>query len=382
MNGLYHLELSQKTSNNLSLSFLSSSNKYTIWLYRLRLGHPSFKVLKVMFSYLFQGSDISEFHCKTCELAKPIRVSFPISNKRSSHPFHLIHSHIWGPLTIPDVSGACWFISLIDDGTRVTWIFLLKQKSDVSIFIPNFHSIVQKQFRVQIKSFRIDNARDYFNQILSPYFQSQGILHDSSCVNTPQQNGVAERKNRHLLNTTQALLFQRNAPKSYWGEVVLTATYLINRILSRVLDNKSPVEVLKSFYAHFRTSNRLTHRVFRCTAFVHVHSQHRDKLDPRAIKCVFLGYSSTQKGYKCYNPSTKKFYISTDATFTENRPFFPKYSLQGEISMMEDSLCESFEPLDLPHVSTHGDEEPESPNSTTEPVSSPVPASLTHNFPQ
>ena len=149
-----------------------------------------------------------------------------------------------------------------------------------------------------------------------------------------------------------------------------------------MLDNKSPVKVLKSFYPHFRTSNGLTPRVFGCTAFVYVHNQHRDKLDPRAIKCVFLGYSSTQKGYKCYNSSTIKFYISADVTFTENKPFFPKSSLKGEISMMENNPCESFEPLNLPHVSTHGDEKPESPNSTTEPMSSPVPASVTHNFPQ
>ncbi|RVX16318.1 Retrovirus-related Pol polyprotein from transposon TNT 1-94 [Vitis vinifera] len=194
------------------------------------------------------------------------------------------------------------------------------------------------------------------------HLRKLGILHDLSCVNTPQQNGVAERKNGHLLNTTRALLFQGNVPKSYWGEVVLTATYMINRIPSRVLDNKSPIKILKSFYPHFRTSNELTPRVFGCTTFVHVHSQHRDKLDPRAIKYVFLGYSSTKKGYNCYNPSTIKFYISADVTFTENKPFFPKSSLQWEISMMEDSPCESFEPLDIPHVSTH--------------------ASVTHNFPQ
>ena len=207
-NGLYHLESSQKVRSNLPLSFLSSSNKDTIWLYHLRLGHPSFRVLKVMFPHLFQGLDISEFHCDICELAKHTRVSFPISNSRSSLPFHLIHSDIWGPSTIPNVSGARWFVSLIDDCTRVTWLFLLKQKSDVGIVVPNFHSMVQNQFGVKIKSFRTDNARDYFNQILSPYFQSQGIIHESSCVNTPQQNGMAERKNGHLLNTTRALLFQ------------------------------------------------------------------------------------------------------------------------------------------------------------------------------
>ena len=179
-----------------------------------------FKVLKVIFPYLFQGSDISKFHCETCELAKHIRVSFPISNK-SSHHFHLIHSDIWGPSTIPNVSRARWFVSLIHDCTQVTWIFLLKQKYDVSIVILNFHSMAQNQFRVQIKSFRTDNARDYFNKILSPYFQSQGILHDSSCVNTPQQNGVAERKNGHLLNTARALLFQGNAPSLIGGKLFL-----------------------------------------------------------------------------------------------------------------------------------------------------------------
>ena len=115
MSDLYHFESSQKTSNNLSLSFLSSSNKDIIWLYHLRLGHPSFRVLKVMFPHLFQGLDISKFHYKTCELTKHTRVSFPISNKRGSHPFHLIHSDIWGPSTIPNVSGARWFVSIIDD---------------------------------------------------------------------------------------------------------------------------------------------------------------------------------------------------------------------------------------------------------------------------
>lgn len=75
--------------------------------------------------------------------------------------------------------------------------------------------MVQNQFGVKIKNFRLDNARDYFNQILSTYFQKEGIIHESSSVNTPQQNGVAERKNGHLLNTTRALLFHGNVPKSY-----------------------------------------------------------------------------------------------------------------------------------------------------------------------
>jgi hypothetical protein len=141
-----------------------------------------------------------------CELAKHKRASFPISNKRSSILFYLIHNDIWGP-TIPNVSGARWFVSFIDDCTRVTWIFLLKHKSDVSTVLPNFCSMVKNQFGVNIKRFRSDNARDYFNQVLTLYFQKEGIVHESSCVNTPQQDGVAERKHGHLLESTRAFIF-------------------------------------------------------------------------------------------------------------------------------------------------------------------------------
>lgn len=169
---------------------------------------------------------------------------------------------------------------------------------------------------------RSDNARDYFNQTLSPYLEKEGIIHESSCVNTPQQNGVAERKNGHLLATTRALLFHKKVPKNYWGEAVLTAAYIINRLPSKVLGFKTPLEVLSQFYPDLQASNNLTPRVFGCTAFVHIHSQNRGKLDPRAVECIFLGYSSTKKGYKCYHPPTKRFFVSIDVTFDEQSSYF------------------------------------------------------------
>ena len=101
------------------------------------------------------------------------------------------------------------------------------------------------------------------------------------------------------------------------------------------------------FYPHVRTSNGLIPRIFGCTSFVHVHSQNRGKLDLRAIKCVFLGYSSTQKSYKCYHHPSKFFYIFADATFAENKAYFAPYSLQGEISNMEEKDWPLIGPLDL-----------------------------------
>ena len=159
-------------------------------------------------------------------------------------------------------------------------------------------------------------------------------IHESSCITTPQQNGVVERKNRHLLECTRALLFLQNVPKSYWGEVVLTSAYVINRIPSRVLGCKSSLETLSQFYLDIRSSFNLAPRVFRSTSFVHIHIHNQGKLDPRALKCVFVVYSSTQKRYKCYHPPTKKLYVSADVTFVENKPYLSTPYIQGELSIL------------------------------------------------
>jgi len=119
-----------------------------------------------------------------------------------------------------------------------------------------------------------------------------------------------------------AMLFQNKIPKKYWGEAVLTASYLINCLPSCVLDSKTPMDVLSSFYPDLSTSSNLTPRIFGCTSFVHIHSDGRGKLDSIALKCVFIGYSSTQKDYKCYHPPSHKFFVSRDVTFHEQESYF------------------------------------------------------------
>jgi len=232
------------------------SNKEKVWLYHRRLGHPSFYVIKRMFPSLFKDLIVESFHCDDCEIAKHKRTSFPISHKRCQTPFSLIHSDIWGPSPIPNISGARWFVSFIDDCTRVTWIYLLKQKSDVSQILPTFFNMIKTQYDVPIKRFWSDNAKDYFNQNLSVFFQKEGIIHESSCVNTPQQNGIAERRNGLLLDITRSLLFHKKVPKQYWGEAVLTAAHLSNRMPSRILNFQSPLDTLRNFFPNFEISNK------------------------------------------------------------------------------------------------------------------------------
>ena len=111
---------------------------------------------------------------------------------------------------------------------------LLKEKSKVESVFQKFYSKVLTQFQEKIKIVRSDNGKKYLNKILGKFFLEKGIVHQSSCKDTPQQNGVTERKNKYLLEVARALLFSKNIPKSLWGEAILTATYLINRMPSRI----------------------------------------------------------------------------------------------------------------------------------------------------
>ncbi|CAL9000577.1 unnamed protein product [Prunus brigantina] len=205
------------------------------------------------------------------------------------------------------------------------------------------------QFSAQLKVLRSDNGTEFMNSNLSQYLSSYGVIHQTSCVGTPQQNGVAERKNRDLLEKTRSLMLQMNVPKKFWSQGVLTAAYVINRLPSRVLDYKSPLEVLKG------RKIDLSHlRIFGCVCFVHIQGLHRDKFDSRAAKCFFMGYSSTQKGYKCYDSRTRKIIISRDVVFDETCSFFDK-------SYGNNSQGESFlDQVPLPIVETIDDHSPTS----------------------
>jgi hypothetical protein len=208
-------------------------------------------------------------------------------------------------------------MTFIDGFSWYTWLYLLKHKSDVFIVFKDLCAFIKNKFGNTIKVLRSDNGTEYVNQEFEQFLAMNGIEHQTTCVNTPEQNGVAERKNRHLLEVARSLMFTMNVPKFLWGEAVKIATYLINRMSLRVLDNKSPAELLLK-------SNDFVvpPKVFGCVCFVHDYRNNVGKLDPRAVKCVFVGYSPTQKGYRCWCPSERRFFVSMDVTFREHEPYY------------------------------------------------------------
>lgn len=185
--GLYFFEDKQQVVNKqaqaLSNESLSVSNKIMLWYNRL--GHPSFPYLKKLFPSLFRNKNINSFRCETCQFAKHTSVPHPVQLYKSSKPFSLIHSDIWGPSRVNNITWARWFITFIDDHTRTCWVFLLKEKSDAESTFKQFRQMIKTQFQTQIQILRTDNGREYFNSIRGQYLINHGIFHQSSCVGKP-----------------------------------------------------------------------------------------------------------------------------------------------------------------------------------------------------
>jgi hypothetical protein len=199
----------------------------------------------------------------------------------------------------------------------MTWIYMMKHKSEVFRCFQDFYNLVATQFDAKIRILRSDNGTEYVNGEFDAYLSNQGILHQTTCAGTPSQNGVAERKNRHLLEVARSLMFQTNVPKYPWSEAILTAAYLINRMPSRILGMKSPSELLLG-----QREFRVPPKVFGCVCFVRDHRTSVGKLDPRSIKCIFVGYASRQKGYMCWNPVERKLFVSMNVTFRKFEPYY------------------------------------------------------------
>lgn len=197
-------------------------------------------------------------------------------------------------------------MTFVDDSSHATWVYLLKNKSDVCAAFKSLHSTITTQFNTKLRVLQSDNDEEHLSRKFSFFLSTSGIIHQTTCPGTPKQNGVAKHKNRHLLEIAWAIMFTMNVSRTFWSEVIHTVVYLINRMSSRVVDHNSPVEILFPNSSLFP----LPPKTFGCICYVHVPKSNRTKLDPKALKCVFLGYGVNQKGYKCFHPSTRHYFVS------------------------------------------------------------------------
>jgi hypothetical protein len=281
--GLYYLAQTISSPSQQHILQSVSANNVSLpasALWHFRLGHLSnsrIDALQSIFPFIFHDSGAV---CDVCHFAKHKRLPFVNSSNKAIKPFDLIHFDIWGPISIKSIHNHSYFLTAVDDHTRFTWLTLMKTKSEARNHVQNFIKLIETQHNHLVKTVRTDNGPEF---IMPSFYASKGIIHHTSCVETPQQNGRVERKHQQILNIGRALLIQSNLPKIFWCYAVTHAVYIMNRIPIPILKNKSPYSLL---YKCDPDMHLL--RVFGSLAFASTLSNHRTKLEPRARKCIFL----------------------------------------------------------------------------------------------
>ena len=201
-------------------------------------------------------------------------------------------------------------MSFVDDFSRRVWVYVMKHKDEVLEIFLKWKKLVEARTGRKIKVLRSDNGTEFKNDPFLQVCQREGIQRHFTVRETPQQNGVAKRMNRTLLERVRCMLSNAGLGKVFWAEAITYVCHLINMLPSTAIEGKSPLEV----WSGKPVSDYDTLRVFGCPAYYHVRES---KLDPRAKKSIFMGLQSGVKGYKVWDPEARKIILSRDVTFDE-----------------------------------------------------------------
>ena len=267
-NGMFKLNVIMDDGININNKSISVYMVEPEFLWHYRLGHVNFKRLHDMVKlYLIPHVDESHEKCNVCALTKITKKPFP-NVKRTSNVLDLIHSDVGDMHGTPSIGGKKYYVTFIDDCTRYCYVYLLTSKDEVMDKFQIFKLEVEFHCETFIKCLRSDRGGEYYDP---KYFESTGIVHETTAPYTPQQNGVAERKNRVLIEMVNTMLSYSNLSKGYWGEAILTACHILNRVLNK--KNKiTPYELWNK-----RKPNLSYLRIWGCRAIVRIP-------DPKKIK--------------------------------------------------------------------------------------------------
>ncbi|PNX95813.1 retrovirus-related Pol polyprotein from transposon TNT 1-94 [Trifolium pratense] len=380
IDGLYYLEGTCFTQS--SEKFGKSCNSVAIpksALWHFRFGHTSqhrLEQMQQMYPTITINKD--DFCCDVCHLAKQKKLPYTLSNSRATHCLELLHMDIWGPFSTPTPHGHRYFLTIVDDFSRFTWIVLLKGKFETASKIKDFINLVENQFGSKVKILRSDNGPEFLS--LTTFYASKGILHQTSCVATPQQNGRVERKHQCILNIARALLLQSHLPPAYWGYAVFHAVFIMNRVPSSAIKGRIPFDVL---YGKLPELSQLI--VFGSLCYVSSEDTHKSKFDNRARKCVFLGYRPGMKGYVALDLHNHAIITSRHVIFEETVLPYPVNTTTPSWELHSPSNSSSplsTSPIELTndHETTNQTSNDQIPSPSTEPFIDNTPVISDHDI--
>ena len=313
---LYYLEYNELKKNQ-QLNVIEKESKERLWHRRYgHLGEQNLKKLagkRLVHSFDYDVSKEIGF-CEACIGGKHHRSKFQSTGGTcSKEPLELVHSDVCGKMNAKSLGGAEYFLTFIDDKTRYVWVYPLKHKSEVFDHFLEWKALVENASGHKLKVLRTDNGGEFTSTKFEEFLKSTGVRHECTVPKTPEQNGVAERLNRTLVEKVRSMLIDSKLPHKFWAEALSTATYLRNRSPTKVIAGMTPHE------AWAKEKPQVGHlRVFGCDAYAHIPKDERQKLDPKMRKCIFLGYGQQTKGYRLYDPDRGKIFYSRDVKFNES----------------------------------------------------------------
>lgn len=252
--------------------------------------------------------------CEGCIYGKQHRKSFPSSGAwRASHLLELIHMDVCEPMQIASLGGNKYFLLITGDYIRMSWVYFLENKREVFAQFKMFKVKAENQSGLKIKTLRTDNGGEFVSEEFNHFCDENGIHRGLTTPYTPEQNMVAEWKNRTVVEMARSMLKEKNLPNQFWAEAVATSVYLLNLSPTKDVMNQTPFEAwsgIKPTVSHLR--------IFGSIAYALIPSHSRQKLDEKSIKCIFIGYSTHAKAYQLYNPQNENLLTRRDVIFNEN----------------------------------------------------------------
>ena len=314
---MFELTFLHLPSSRFFASVVSGQSTSSLALWHSCLGLASISRVKQLVSRGLLGSVSNKsFDCMPYQFGKQTVLPFNNSVSHALSSSDLIHSDVWGPSPISTPGGSRYFVIFVDDFSQYNWIYL-KNRFELYQIYHDFTKMIETRFFKPIKVFISKNAQEYKAHEFTSILHQFGNVADSSCVGTSQQNGRAERKLCHILDVVHATTIAASTPSQFWGEAAFTAIYTINRCPSPIVQNQTPYDLLFDSSPSYDLR-----RVFGCVCFVLLQDHERNKLQSRSRLCCFLGYGIGRKGYRCYDPISKRLRVSRHVVFWEHKMFY------------------------------------------------------------
>ncbi|GKF20772.1 putative ribonuclease H-like domain-containing protein, partial [Tanacetum coccineum] len=235
--------------------------------------------------------------------------------KAISKPLHMLHMDLFGPTNVKSLIKKSYCLVVTNDFSRFSWVFFLAIKDETSGILKTFITKIENQLDHKVKVFRSDNGTEFKNSIMNQFCEIKGIKREFSMARTPQQNGVAERKNRTLIEAARTMLVDSKLPTTFLAEAVNTACYVLNRVLVIKPHNKAPYELIRG-----RPPLIDFMKPFGCPVTILNTRDHLGKFDGKANEGYFVGYFVVSKAMRVFNKRTRIVEETVNIRFLKNSP--------------------------------------------------------------